>query len=137
MVCPTTNEIGNSAKIPVSYDDFAGMEAFAFERGLAYAGARRPIESIALFCAAARRETLAAVGFLDERFDVGMFEDDDLSLSLRRKGCELFVALDAFVHHVGQASFTRLTDSQYLAIWASNRRRFEEKWDVRWKAPEA
>jgi GT2 family glycosyltransferase len=136
LVCPTTNEIGNAAKLPTSYASFTEMEAFATERAAAHAGQRRPIESIALFCAAARREALAGVGFLDERFEIGMFEDDDLSRSLRRRGYELCVALDSFVHHVGQASFSRLPDDRYLALWEANRRRYEEKWGERWTAPE-
>jgi len=116
-----------------------GIEALMagadLERGARLAGERRPIATVALFCAAARASTLARVGLLDERFEVGMFEDDDLSLALRRAGYDLAIALDAFVHHVGCASFARLTDSEYLAIWESNRRRFEAKWRVRWQPP--
>jgi GT2 family glycosyltransferase len=135
LVCPVTNEIGNDAKIPVTYSAFEGMESFALERARRLAGERRPIETMALFCAAARASTLAGVGLLDERYEVGMFEDDDLSLTLRRAGYELGIALDAFVHHVGCASFARLTDAKYLEIWESNRRRYEAKWRVRWRPP--
>jgi GT2 family glycosyltransferase len=93
------------------------------------------MESVALFCAAARRADLVRAGLLDERYAVGVFEDDDLSLTLRREGRTLAVALDSFVHHVGQASFARLSDAQYLAVREANRRRFEEKWQVRWTPP--
>jgi len=135
LVCPATNEIGNDAKIPVTYSTFQGMESFALERGVRFAGQRRPVETMALFCAAARASTLTGAGLLDERYEVGMFEDDDLSLTLRRAGHELGIALDAFVHHVGCASFARLTDAKYLEIWEENRRRYEAKWQVRWRPP--
>ena len=136
LVCPVTNEIGNEAKIPVSYTTYEEMERFAVDRAFGHAGARRPVETVALFCAAARRATLARVGFLDERYAVGMFEDDDLSRTLALAGFGRAVADDSFVHHIGQASFSKLGDSTYLATWEANRKRFEEKWGVRWVPPE-
>jgi GT2 family glycosyltransferase len=135
LVCPITNETNNLARIPVDYKTFAEMEAFAERRAFDYAGAWRETEVISLFCALTRRSILEDVGLLDERFAVGMFEDDDLSLSLKKRGFDLGIALDAFVHHVGQASFSRLGDSEYLALWEANRRRYEEKWGVRWHPP--
>ncbi len=135
LVGASTNEIGNGAKVPAAYTDLPGMEALARDRAARYAGMRDPVDTVALFCAAARRETLEAVGLLDERYEVGMFEDDDLCLALRKKGLGIAIARDAFVHHVGQASFSRLSDDGYLELWEANRRRFEEKWHVRWSPP--
>jgi GT2 family glycosyltransferase len=133
LVCPVTNQIGGAARVETSYSTFDGMEAFAGERAFSRRGARREVDTVALFCAAARKKTLEAVGLLDERYEVGMFEDDDLSLSLRRRGHRVAIAEDAFVHHVGQASFGKLSDSEYLAIWEANRKRFEQKWGIRWR----
>jgi GT2 family glycosyltransferase len=137
LVCPVTNEIGNRARVPVSYRTLAEMEAFAAARAREHAGERRETDTIALFCAAGRRDELARLGFVDERYEIGMFEDDDLSLALRRSGKALSIADDAFVHHVGQASFARLSDAEYLAVWEANRRRFEEKWGTRYVPPES
>lgn len=137
LVCPVTNQIGGDARIPTSYTTFAEMEEFAARRAIECAGQLRPTKNVALFCAAARRETFASVGYLDERYEVGMFEDDDLSFALRLRGMDLAVADDAFVHHVGQASFGRLSDAEYLAIWEANRLRFETKWGRRWHPPKA
>jgi GT2 family glycosyltransferase len=137
LVCPVTNEIGNDAKIDVGYGRFDEMEAFARRRLFEHAGERRPIDTVALFCAAARRATLERIGFLDERYAIGMFEDDDLSRTLAAQGLSHAIADDAYVHHVGQASFGKLTDADYLAIWQANRKRFEDKWGVRWTPPAA
>lgn len=135
LVCPVTNEIGNDARIGVDYGRFDEMEAFAHRRLCEHAGERRPIGTVALFCAAARRATLERIGFLDERYAVGMFEDDDLSRTLAAQGFSHAIADDAYVHHVGQASFGKLRDAEYLAIWQANRKRFEDKWGVRWTPP--
>jgi GT2 family glycosyltransferase len=136
LVCPVTNHIGNAAKIPVEYRTLEAMERLATDRAFEYAGQVLGLSTVALFCAAMRRQLLEAIGLLDERFEMGMFEDDDLSLSLRERGLRLGVALDAFVHHVGQASFDRLSTAEYLEVWAANRRRFEAKWRVRWVPPQ-
>jgi GT2 family glycosyltransferase len=135
LVCPVTNQIGGAARVEAPYETLDAMEAFARERAFDQAGAWRATETVALFCAAAKKGTLETVGLLDERYEVGMFEDDDLSLALRKRGFRLGVADDAFVHHVGQATFGKLSDAEYLAIWEANRRRFEQKWGVRWRPP--
>ena len=46
-----------------------------------------------------------AVGGLDERFGLGLFDDDDLAERARRAGFELAVAHDLFVHHFGSRTF--------------------------------
>jgi GT2 family glycosyltransferase len=137
LVCPVTNHIGNAAKVEAHYRTADELRQFAEERAFAHAGQLLGLDTVALFCAAMRRSLLAEIGSLDERFEVGMFEDDDLSRTLRARGLRLGVALDAFVHHVGQASFGRLSPAEYLAIWEANRRRFEAKWGVRWIPPTA
>ncbi len=137
LVCAATNHIGNAARVPAAYADLEQMERFAKARAFSHAGQLLGLTSVALFCAAMRRQMLEAIDLLDERFEIGMFEDDDLSRSLRARGVTLGVALDAFVHHVGQASFGRLSAREYLAIWDANRRRFELKWQERWTPPEA
>ena len=136
LLCPTTNAANSLACVPVRYATLFDMEEFAIRRAFDYRGAWREATVVSLFCALTRRSILESIGLLDERFAVGMFEDDDLSFALKKRGFDLGIALDAFVHHVGQASFSRLSDSDYLALWEANRRRFEEKWGVRWHPPE-
>ncbi len=72
------------------------------------------------------------VGGLDERYRVGMFEDDDLAMAVHRRGRKVTLARDVFVHHFGGAAFSRLAPARYLRIWWENRRRFEAKWRTTW-----
>jgi GT2 family glycosyltransferase len=71
---------------------------------------------------------------LDEQFGVGMFEDDDYSMRVRRAGYRIICAADAFVHHFGQAAFGKLIRSgDYDRLFDENRRKFETKWGIEWK----
>jgi GT2 family glycosyltransferase len=73
------------------------------------------------------------VGPLDEQFGIGMFEDDDYSLRVKKCDLRVVCAADVFVHHFGQAAFKELiTNGVYDALFTENRRRFESKWNVRW-----
>jgi len=86
-----------------------------------------------MFCLAMRREVFEEVGPLDERFGLGLFEDDDYSMRLRRAGYRTVCAEDVFVHHFGEASFGGIAcDGGYAGLLAANRKRFEQKWGVTW-----
>jgi GT2 family glycosyltransferase len=74
------------------------------------------------------------VGEMDTRYEIGMFEDDDLSLRVRRAGFGVFAAEDCFVHHFGQGAFRKLSSDTYNRIFEANRKRFEEKWRQPWMA---
>jgi hypothetical protein len=88
---------------------------------------------LAMFCLAMRRDVYARVGPLDERFEVGLLEDDDYALRVRREGLRMICAEDVLVHHFGEASFGALVPTgKRDRLLEANRRRFEEKWDIPW-----
>ena len=83
---------------------------------------------LALFCTAMPRRVYDAVGPLDERFGIGLFEDDDYNRRVREKGYAVRCARDAFVHHWQMASFRRMSKEAYFALYAENKRKYDEKW---------
>jgi GT2 family glycosyltransferase len=129
-----TNRAGNEAEIEVSYGTYGGLQRFAREHTRTHSGELFDIRTVTMFCAALRRQVWDAVGPLDERFEVGLFEDDDYAMRVRQAGYRVACAEDVFVHHFGQASIGRLGPTgEYGALYHANRARWEEKWGVAWQ----
>jgi hypothetical protein len=133
-VGPTTNRIGNEAQIDTDYRTWGEFVRFAAERAEQHAGEAFEISTLTMFCVAMRRALHERVGPLDERFEVGLLEDDDYSRRVREAGYRLLCADDAFVHHFGETSFGKLVASgEYARVLAANRARFEAKWKEPWR----
>jgi GT2 family glycosyltransferase/glycosyltransferase involved in cell wall biosynthesis len=133
LLCPTTNFCGNEARVEPDYTDLAGLPAYAARRAREHRGRLFDIGVAAMYCVAMRRTVLQQVGPLDEAYGVGMFEDDDFAVRMRRAGYRVACAEDAYVHHVGQGAFRKLSPQEYDALWKKNQAYFEKKWSVEWK----
>jgi GT2 family glycosyltransferase len=133
-VGPVTNRIGTDAEIDVEYTTYGEFLDCAAEIAERHSGGRRGVQMLAMFCLATRRNVVERIGPLDERFELGMFEDDDYAERLKHAGYRLACAEDVLVHHFGEASFGHLfANGERDALLRANQRRFEEKWDVRWE----
>ncbi len=134
LVGPVTNRSGNQAQVETEYQTHGGFLREARARARTRRGQARAIPVPLMFCVAMRRDVWAEVGPLDERFEVGLFEDEDYALRVRAAGYRLHCAEDVLVHHFGQASLGKLAaDGAYGALFHANRRRFEDKWGRAWK----
>jgi GT2 family glycosyltransferase len=134
MVGPTTNRIGNEAQIDADYRTWGELVGFAEARAREHAGEAFDIPTLTMFCVAMRRTLFEQVGPLDERFEIGLLEDDDYSRRVREAGYRLLCADDAFVHHFGETSFGKLAASgEYARVLEANRARFEAKWQTPWQ----
>jgi GT2 family glycosyltransferase len=133
-VGPVTNRIGNEAQVDAPYETYAGLLEFAVKRASDFAHRTFAIRTLAMFCLAMRRETWERIGPLDERFGIGLLEDDDYAERIRRAGLHLLCAEDVFVHHFGEASFGKLVPTgEYSTLLRNNQRLFEEKWGTPWE----
>ena len=134
LICPVTNFAGNEAMIDSGYTSAEEMQNFAQELASRHDGRAIDLDVAPLFCAMMRKTLWNDLGGLDERFEIGMFEDDDFSLQVRKRGLRVAVAEDCFVHHFGQGSFSKLPSATYERIFRNNRKKFEEKWKTPWQA---
>jgi GT2 family glycosyltransferase len=135
LVGPTTNRSGNEAEVDARYRTFGEMVQLAERRAVERSGVAFDIEVATLFCAAMRRDVFEHVGLLDERFQVGLFEDDDYSERVRRAGYRVVCADDVCIHHFGEASLGGLVRTgEYGELFRVNKARFEEKWGITWQS---
>ncbi|MGP0063721.1 MAG: glycosyltransferase family 2 protein [Isosphaeraceae bacterium] len=111
----------------VPYRDLDAMHAFARRWRDDHRGKWSTVPKLSGFCLLVKRAVYEAIGGLDERFGLGLFDDDDLAVRARRAGFELAVAHDLFVHHFGSRTFVgNGVDAE--ALLEANERRFAAKW---------
>jgi len=133
LVGPVTNRIGNESEIEADYETWSEFLAFAARRGREHRGESIEIPAAAMFCLAMRRDTYERLGPLDERYEVGLLEDDDYCECAHRAGYSVLCAEDVVVHHFGEASFGSLVPTgEYATILQENKRRYAEKWGREW-----
>ncbi len=134
LVGPVTNRIGNEAEIETSYRTWGEFLELADRRAREQAGEWLEVRTPAMFCLAMRRQAYLRIGPLDERYEVGLLEDDDYAERAREAGYQLRCAEDVLVHHFGEASFGRLVaGGDYARILEANQRRYAEKWGKPWE----
>lgn len=127
-VGPVTNSAYYWTQIPSHYTTLEELERFS-ESVQQSAGSSPLEERLKLigFCMLLRKEAYEAAGGMDERFGIGNYEDDDLSLRLRLLGYKLLLCKDTFIHHYGSISF-KADPASYLQLFAQNNQVFKEKW---------
>ena len=129
LVGPVSNAVGNEARVQPGYASVDEMPEWASSWTREHAGEALELPMLALFCAAMRREVRDEVGDLDERFEVGMFEDDDYCRRIRRAGYKLYCLRDVFVHHWQRASFRLLGEEAFQQIYEKNKAIYRAKWE--------
>ncbi len=130
LIGPVTNAIANEAQIEVGYQDLRDMPAWSRNYCRQHRGALQDISMLAFFCVVMPRSVFAAVGAMDERYEIGMFEDDDYNRRVREAGYRVQLAGDAFVHHWQRASFKLIGEEKYLQVYHDNEKRYHAKWAV-------
>jgi GT2 family glycosyltransferase len=113
----------------VPYSGLEEMHVFARRWRDEHIGKWFTVPKLSGFCLLMKRAVYDAIGGLDERFGLGLFDDDDLAERARRAGFELAVAHDLFVHHFGSRTFVgNGVDAEKLLD--ENEQRFAAKWGL-------
>ena len=132
VVGPVTNSIGNESRINFDYNNLKEMFIFADHYTRLHANEILEMFNLAMFCVALKRKTVNQIGFLDEDYGQGMYEDDDYSHRMRQANYKLICAEDVFVHHFGSISFSKLSTKTLDSLMQHNLKKFEKKWKTNW-----
>ncbi len=126
-VGPVTNNCSNYQVVPASYQSANELHNFACRHNTSLPELWEERLKLVGFCLLIKREVINQIGFLDEVFTPGNFEDDDYSVRIRRAGYRLMLCRDTYIHHFGSTSF-REKQEEYVQLLEQNCRKFEAKW---------
>ncbi len=128
-----TGELQLDALAEAEFEDLEQMQAYARRVAAKHRGKAWEFHRVAGFCVLLKREVVERIGYLDEQFGIGFFEDDDYCKRIRKAGYRLLIARDVFVYHEGGVSFSALTPGLTDQLMLINRMRYVAKWsDAAW-----
>ncbi|MWV46854.1 glycosyltransferase [Paenibacillus sp. HJL G12] len=127
-VGPVTNYISGEQQIVVPYEHEEQMWEYAAARGGPDDTKWKQTDRLVGFCVLFKREVLEQIGYFDEGFRIGNYEDDDWIIRLRLCGLKLVIAGDSFIHHFGSVSMKNLGQEQFHAVHGHNELYYTGKW---------
>jgi GT2 family glycosyltransferase len=130
IVGPCSNYVSGRQQAAGEYASMEEFHSWAVERNLPDSSRWVVLERLVGFCFLFKRELLQQIGYLDERFSPGHYEDDDYCYRARLAGYRLVIAGDTFVHHHGSVSFKKQDSSVLAGLIDRNHRKFIEKWGI-------
>lgn len=129
LIGAVTNNIGNEAKIDISYQLLdENMLPNILAHTIPHMGQKFKLRTAAFFCVMMSRKVFQQVGLLDENYGRGYFEDDDYCRRIDQLGLKIACAEDVFIHHHLSASFNQIPDQDKQALFEKNKTYYESKW---------
>ncbi|MGM7702951.1 glycosyltransferase [Pseudalkalibacillus sp. Hm43] len=125
-VGPVTNNCSYYQAIKVNYNDIDQMQTFARNYNQQNCDWEERIKLIG-FCLLFKKELVHKIGYLDERYTPGNFEDDDYSYRIKQCGYKLMLVRNTFIHHFGSISW-KDDPYQYTELMTINAKKFYDKW---------
>ena len=122
-----TNSCSNGQAINVNYNNIDEMINFSKSINTYNENNHEFKLWLVGFCFLVKKNILNEVGYLDEIFTPGNFEDNDLSFRILEKGYSLVLCRDSFIHHYGSVSFKE-NELEYQNINFLNLKKFNAKW---------
>jgi GT2 family glycosyltransferase len=128
IVGPRTNNVSGAQAVKDGfYNDYDSYVKYAINFRKAMKGLYLPRWRIVGFCYLFKRQLIDEIGYFDERFTPGNFEDDDYCLRAMEAGYRNMICSDVFIHHHGSMSHDKSTFAQILE---ANQKKFVDKWDT-------
>lgn len=114
----------------VPYKSFKELDAYALKFALNNDAPITYFRRIVFFFALFKITALTEIGYLDEIFGKGNYEDDDYCLRIAKKGYKCAYDNKVFIHHYGSKSFNK-NPAEYRALLEKNKQLFMQKWKIK------
>jgi GT2 family glycosyltransferase len=130
IVGPLTNYASGKQQVNADYNNLQQFHQQALLWNQSNSRLWQPTNRLIGFCFLFKRELMDRIGYLDERFSPGHYEDDDYCYRALQAGYTLRIAGDVKVHHHGSASFQKQNEEQLYHLIHENHRKFIDKWGI-------
>lgn len=122
-----SNSVSNCQMIDEKFENFDGYVEFAKQNNICNEMLYEERVKLVGFAMLIKRNVLEKIGYLDERFTPGNFEDDDISLRIIMSGYKILLSKDSYIHHFGSVSFKNVKGG-YNELLEKNNKKFIDKW---------
>lgn len=130
LVGPVTNAASGRQKVDFPFNNIEEFQLTAAQNNQPDPSRWSEVNRVIGMCLLMKREVLSKIGFLDEAFSPGHYEDDDYCYRARLAGYRLLMCGDVLVYHQGSATFNRAASDQIQQLIDRNHRLFMEKWHI-------
>jgi GT2 family glycosyltransferase len=128
IVGPLTNFASGKQQVNAAYDNMEQFHKKSVLWNYPDPLLWQPVNRLVGFCFMFKRDLMEKIGYLDERFSPGHYEDDDYCYRARQAGYTLKIAGDVRVHHHGSASFNKQPAEKIKELIDVNHQKFIDKW---------
>lgn len=130
--CGATGSVTNFGnliqKVDISYNLPSEYVQFGVQNNVFMPTPYEEKSKLSGFAMLIRREVMDRLGGLDEAYNPGYFEDDDLCAGIRSLGYKLMLCHNSYIYHVGSQSFKERDNLKEILLRGS--RIFEKKWNL-------
>lgn len=119
IVNPSSNTLGQHARRGESIEFYAsGLRRYKDQTQEMY--------SVRGFCMLIKRAVIDRIGFLDEAYGMGYFEENDYSVRAKRAGFRIVRAKGAYVYHKEETTFKVMAGR--CELFEANEKIYNRKW---------
>lgn len=128
---PRSNYVSGPQMVKgANYNTEETLEEFAESWRISQKIQTTPTIRLPFFCVLFKSRVIQMIGLLDERFEIGNFEDDDYCLQIAMIERRLLIDNTVYIHHHGSKTF-KDNNIDYKKAMKDNQARFEKKWGIK------